>query len=135
MALNVPDVGEKIAVEAFVNKTAPQDLVSRLFTNNITPADTDVAGTYTEATGVNFPGYAGQTLTGATWGAYTAGACTYGAQITWTASGAATADVYGYFVTQLSSGILGWSERDAGAPIAVRNSGDQVKFTPTIGAN
>ena len=62
MPLNFPDVGENIALEAIVNKTAPQNLVVRLFRNNITPSDTDVAGTYTEAV---FPGYAAITLTGA----------------------------------------------------------------------
>lgn len=134
MPLNVPDVGEAIALEAFVNRTPPQNLVARLFTNNITPADTDTAATYTEANGTNFPGYAGITLTGASWGAYASGSVSY-AQQTWTASGVATADVYGYFMTQVTSGILAWSERDASAPFPIRVSGDAVRLTPTIGAN
>jgi hypothetical protein len=133
MALNVPDVGENVALEAFVNKTAPQNLVLRLYQNNITPSDTDVAGTYTEST---FAGYAALTLTGATWNAAASGTITYSAQQTFTrnATGAAE-NVYGYYVTQSASGILVWSERDAGAPFIIINNGDAVKITPTISAN
>lgn len=131
MALNVPDVGEKIALEALVNKVAPQDQVLRLFKNNITPSDTDVAGTYTEAI---FPGYAGIALTGASWGAYAAGAVTNSLR-TFTCTGVSVDDIYGYYLTQSVSGILIWSERDASAPRQVRVNGDTVTVTPTIGAN
>lgn len=41
MALVVPDVGENIILEAIVNKTAPQNLVLRLFQSNTTPAEGD----------------------------------------------------------------------------------------------
>jgi hypothetical protein len=132
MAYNVPDVGENKIVEMAVNKTAPENWVLRLFENNITPSDTDVAGTYTEA---NFPGYAAITLVGATWGAAAGGTTTYGAQQTFTCSGVATDDIYGYYCTQLTSGVLMLSERDASAPFAVRNSGDQVKVTPSLSGN
>lgn len=132
MALNVPDVGENKILEMIVNKTAAENLVAKLYKNNITPSDTDTAGTYTEAT---FPGYASITLTGASWGTASAGSISYGSQQTWTCSGASTDDIYGYYIVQLTSGVLIWSERDANAPFAVRNSGDQVKLTPTIGAN
>lgn len=133
MALNVPDVGENIALEALVNKTAPQNLVLRLFSNNITPSDTDTAGTYTEAT---FAGYAGITLTGASWGAASGGTITYGSQQTFTRSSTGTTEnIYGYYVTQATSGLLVWSERDGSAPFPVTNNGDAIKITPTISAN
>lgn len=132
MALNVPDVGENIALEALVNKTAPQNLVLRLYKNNITPADSDTAATYTEAT---FPGYAAITLTGASWNAAAAGSIAYSAQQTFTCSGVSTDDIYGYYITQAVSGVLVYSERDASAPFAVRNSGDAIKITPAISAN
>lgn len=132
MALNVPDVGENKILENLTNKTSPENLVLRLFKNNITPSDTDTAGTFTEAT---FPGYAAITLTGATWNAASAGAITYSAQQTFTCSGVATDDIYGYYITQVTSGVLMWAERDGAAPFAVRNSGDNIKITPTIGAN
>jgi hypothetical protein len=130
MPLNVPDVGENVILEAIVNKTAPQNLVLRLFKNNITPADSDTAGTYTEAA---FTGYSAITLTGASWGAASGGTISF-AQQTFTCSGTSSENIYGYYVTQTTSGILIWSERDASAPFAVANSGDALKVTPTISA-
>ena len=132
MALNFPDVGENLSLEMIVNKTAPQNLVLKLYKNNITPSDTDTATTYTEAT---FGGYAGITLTGATWGVASSGTITYGAQQTFTCNATATDDIYGYYVVQAVSGTLLYSERDAAAPLAIRNSGDAIKITPTISAN
>lgn len=132
MALNVPDVGENIALENFVNKTAPQNPVLRLYQNNITPSDTDTAATYTEST---FPGYAAITLPGASWNAASGGSISYSAQQTIICSGAASQSVYGYYITQVLSGVLMWSERDASAPFAIAVSGDAVKITPTISAN
>jgi hypothetical protein len=132
MALNVPDVGENVALENFVNKTAPQNLVLRLFKNNITPSDTDTTATFTEAV---FGGYVAINLTGATWGAAASGTITYGSQQTFTCNAVATDDIYGYYVNQVTSTILCWAERDASAPFAVRNSGDAYKVTPTISAN
>ena len=132
MPLNVPDVGENKILEMMVNKTAPENLVLRLFQSNTTPSDTDTAATYTES---NFTGYASITLTGATWSAASAGSIAYSAQQTFTCSGAASQSVYGYYITQLTSTVLIWSERDALAPFAIANSGDAVKITPTITAS
>lgn len=133
MALNFPDVGENLVLEAIVNKTAPQNLVLRLYSNNITPSDTDTAATYTEAT---FPGYAAITLTGASWNSAASGSIAYSAQQTFTRSTTGTAEnIYGYYITQVTSGILMYSERDGAGPFAVTNSGDAVKLTPTITAN
>lgn len=132
MALNVPDVGENAILEMIVNKTAPQNLVLALYQNNITPSDTDVKATYTVS---NFSGYADINLTGATWNAAASGSIAYSAQQTFTCSGAASQSVYGYYIFQVTSNILLWSERDASAPFAIANSGDAVKITPTIGAN
>lgn len=133
MALNVPDVGENIALEALVNKTAPQNLVLKLYSNNITPSDTDTAVTYTEAT---FTGYSAATLTGASWNAASAGSITYSAQQSFTrTSTGVTENIYGYFIVQAVSGTLVWSERDSSAPFAVTNNGDKILITPTITAN
>jgi hypothetical protein len=132
MPLNVPDVGENRILETIVNKTAAENLSLRLFINNITPSDTDTTATFTQAV---FPGYAAITLTGASWGTASGGTITYSAQQTWTCSGSSTDDVYGYYIVQVTSGILLWAERDGAAPAAVRNSGDAVRVTPTISAS
>lgn len=132
MALNFPDVGENLALEMIVNKTAPQNLVLKLFQNNITPSDTDTAATYTEAT---FTGYSSIALAGGTWGAASGGTITYGAQQTFTCSGASSQSIYGYYVIQTTSTVLLYSERDVAAPFVITNSGDNIKLTPTISAN
>lgn len=131
MALNVPDVGENKMVEMVVNKTAPENPVLRLYSNNITPADSDTAGTYTEAT---FAGYAAITLTGASWSAGSGGVTNFAQQTFTRSSTGATENIYGYYVTQVTSGVLLWSERDGAAPAAMTNSGDNIKLTPTLGA-
>lgn len=186
--------GEQIAIEAALNKTAGQNLVLRLNTNNVTPADADVAAGYTEASGF---GYAGITLTGATWtrtaprsgsdgvtngtttftsatASFVAGdvgrmiriastqpvraiiaSVTNGTTVvldtavatqstlawristlysypeqTFTFTGA-LGTVYGYFMTQLSSGLLFVAEK-FGTSATVANNGDTIKVTPTI---
>lgn len=129
MALVVPNQGEQIALEAFVGKTAGQNLVLRLYTNDITPGETNTEATYTEASG---NGYAAKTLTAASW-TFTAGApsnVAYAEQ-TFTFTGA-LGNVYGYYFTQVSSGLLVWAERFTSAPFNIANNGDQIKITPQI---
>lgn len=133
MALLFPNTGENIALEALVNKNAPQDLVLKLFKSNTTPSETDTAATYTEA---DFSGYAAATLTGSSWGSASSGTITYGSQQSFTHNGGVTSNsIYGYFVVQTTSGILVYAERDASAPFTLSNSGDNVKLTPTISAD
>lgn len=133
MPLNVPDTGEKIALEAFVNKTAPQDLQLRLYSNNITPSDTDTAATFIECT---FAGYAFKALPGASWNLYAGGSITYSAEQSFIRSSTGVAEnVYGYYLTQATSGILAWAERSVSAPFITATLNDTFKVTPTIGAN
>ena len=129
MPLVFPDAGENIVLEALVNKTAPQNLVLRLYTSNTTPGESDTASTYTEATG---SGYSAITLTGASWGSASGGSISY-AQQTFTFSGA-LGNVYGYYMTQASSGTLVYAERFSDGPYNIANNGDQIKITPTITA-
>lgn len=129
MALVVPNQGEQIALEAFVGKTAGQNLVLRLYTNDVTPGETNTESTYTEATG---NGYSAITLTAANW-TVTPGAPTEAAyaEQTFTFTGA-LGNVYGYYFTQVTSGKLVWAERFTGAPFNIANNGDQIKITPKI---
>lgn len=113
-----------------VNKTAPENLVLKLYTNNVTPAETDTAATYTEASG---SGYAALTLTGASWTIVEGGPseASY-AQQTFTSTGGGWGNTYGYFVVEVTSGIIKWAERFTDGPYNVQNNGDQVKITPKI---
>jgi hypothetical protein len=129
VTLLVPDSAEVIMLEAFLNKTAPEDLVIRLYSSNTTPAEADTVVTYTETTG---GGYAAQNVTAASW-TVTPGNPSSAAhpEITFTFSGAA-GNVYGYYITQLTSGDLMWAERFNGAPFNIQNAGDEIKITPRI---
>jgi hypothetical protein len=131
MALLVPNNGEDIALQYLVNKDAPEDLVLRLFKSDTTPAETDTAGTYTEA---DFTGYSNVTLTGASW-TVTPGAPTSAsyAQQTFTSSaGSQNQPVYGYYLTRATSLDLVYAERFSDGPYTIVNNGDAIKVTPTI---
>lgn len=133
MALLVPNNGEGDALQYFTNKAAPENLVLRLFTNNVTPGEADTAASYTEAAG---NGYASITLTGATWGAPSEGAPSSIAypQQTFTFTGA-LGNVYGYYLTRATSGRIALAERFTDGPYNIVNNGDQIKITPTITAD
>jgi hypothetical protein len=129
MTLVVPNAGEEKMLGNIVNKTAPENLVLKLFTNNVTPGETDTAATYTEASG---SGYGSVTLTGASW-SITPGAPSEAAfaEQTFTFTGA-LGNVYGYFIVETTSGVIKWAERFTGAPYNIQNNGDQIKITPKI---
>lgn len=134
MAIVVPNNGEGLALKNFINNEAPQDQTLKLFANNISPSETDTAGTYTEAAG---GGYAAKSLTGANWN-LTEGApsdVTYNAEQVWTFTGPLTTNptVYGYFVVQATSGTLMWAESQTS--FTPTNNGDQIKVTPTLTAD
>lgn len=126
MPLLVPNASEATMLEAVLNKTPAEDLVLRLYTNNKTPAETDTAASYTEASG---SGYAAKSLAGASWSV--AGSTASYAEQTFTFSGA-LGQVYGYFVTQATSGKLMWAERFSDGPYSIANNGDAVRVTLNI---
>ncbi len=126
MALVVPNGSEVTFLENILNKVAPQNLVLRLYTNNLTPDETNVAADFTEAAG---NGYASVALTAASW-TITPGAPTGAAypEVTFTFTGA-LGNVYGYYITEVASGKLKWSERFPSAPAVVASNGDVIKVT------
>lgn len=131
MALTLSDIGADAILEAYFNNDWPtsKDLTLKLFCNDVTPGQTDTAGTYTEATG---GGYAAITLSNGSW-TITSGndpSDAVYAQQTFTFTGALTTntDVYGYFVVN-DDGTLLWAERLA-ATYTPANSGDLLKVTP-----
>lgn len=133
MPLNVPAVGEALALKNFFNNTAPQEQTLKLFVTNITPAETDTAVTYTEAVG---GGYSAKALAGASW-TFTGTSPVEAAyaQQTWTFTGPLTTNgtIFGYFVVQAVSGILMFSE--ATTNFTPANNGDQYLLTPKFTAD
>lgn len=133
MTILVPNPSEGTLLSAVLGVITPGDQVLRLFVSNTTPADSDVAATYTE---MSTQGYSAKTLTKASWtitptSAANAGPATGAyAQQTWTFDGTGGATtVYGYFVTDATSGLLLWAERFATSKV-VQYNGDQILITP-----
>ena len=133
MAIVVVDGGESIALQLLANKIAtPENLVLRLYTNDKTPAEADVVGNYTEATGY---GYAAKTLTGASWTVSgTAPTQIAYAKQTWTFTGA-LGNVYGYYYTRVTSTDLVAAERFSDGPYNIVSAGDYIDITPQITAD
>lgn len=129
MPLVVPAVGEQYALAVLLNKQIASDLVLRLFTNDVTPGNSDTSATYAE---VSSGGYAAKSLAGASW-SITGGSpatATYAAQ-TWVFSGW-VGSVYGYYVTRSAGGGLVWAERFFDGPYNVVLAGDTISVTPVF---
>jgi len=131
MTLVVPNASEVSLVEFMLGKSTPNNQELRLFVNNKTPGDTDVAADYTQ---MSTQGYAAKTLTKGSWtvaSSSNVGTATYAAQ-TWNFNGSGGATtVYGYYVVDSVSGLLLWAEA-FNSPKLVQYSGDQITVTPTF---
>ena len=132
MSLTLADVGADEILKVFFNNDRPtggNNFTLKLFCNDATIADTNTAGTFTEATG---GGYAAITLTN---GSFTVTAgndpsdATY-AQQTFTFTGALTTnpDIYGYFVVD-ADGTLLFAEKRAAGVFTPAENGDTYKVT------
>lgn len=134
MALVLVDNGESIVLSYLTGKTAStENLKYKLFATNVTPSETDTAGTYTEAAG---GGYADKTLTGASWTiSGTAPTTASYAQQTYTFTGALTTNavVYGYYAVRATTGDLVLAE--SFASFTPSSNGDAILLTPQITAS
>lgn len=132
MALKVPDVGELLLLNILTGLESENfnTLTMRLFQNNITPADTDVLATYTEA---DFSGYGGGTPF-TNWGAALLSAGKAQSQadsIDNTHDGGPTNNnIYGYYVTDSANSKLYWAERDPAAPTVLNANGQKFTVVP-----
>lgn len=137
MSLVIPDAAEIPWLKrALYSNSGAEDLSYRLFKNNVTPSESDVAGTYTVA---DFTGYTSQTLTssqsGSTWSVPTTSGGTtssvYGSSaITWTAASDQT--VYGIYALFGTSGIIAAAEGFGGGKSLTGATSDQVIVTPRL---
>jgi hypothetical protein len=127
MAIVLADVGAaKVLTDYFI--TQGTVLTLKLFATNTTPADTDVAGTYTVAAG---GGYSDKALLAANWTESNVGGIeqvAYADQV-FTFTGALTTNgtIYGYYVVD-AAGVLIYAE--AGTPFTPANNGDTYTVKP-----
>lgn len=128
MTLVVPDVGEVQLLDDLLKDNGNENFTLKLFKNDVTPAESDTASTYTEA---DFSGYSAKTLTRSSWGAASTAAgvtsSTY-AQQSWSPTSSQT--VYGYFVVGATSTVLQLAERFAAS--RALNNGDTLNLTPKM---
>ena len=131
MALLVPDVGEVEMLSRILNYSATGNVVLRLFTNNVTPGETNVVGSYTEMNGM---GYAAKTLTGTSWSIATLSGVTSAAYAEQSFDLTAGSGVvaYGYYVTNVAGSVLLWAERFTDGPYTIPTGGGSIKITPNI---
>lgn len=131
MALVVPTASENEMLKTLLGVSNPEDLVLRLFVNNITPGDSDTAATYTEMSTLD---YASKSLAKGSWSvAQNASNKAEGsyAQQSWTFSAGTAVTVYGYYITRATTGDLWYAERFT-TPHTVQNTGDTIRVTPKI---
>ena len=125
MSLLVPNVGETLMLKLILNNATQGDVKLHLYSDDITPAESDTVSSYTLVTDP-----AAKTLTGSSWNTTSiAGTASY-AQQTFTYSGSGTA--YGYVVTDNAGTTLLWSEKFSDGPYTIPSGGGTIKITPVI---
>ena len=121
--LVVPTEGELIALKLILGAEVAEDLLLKLFVNDVTPTKATTSTDFVEPVGF---GYDPFTLTkGSAWNFQTGdpskAESTY---LTWIFTGA-LGNVYGYWIQGADSGLVYWAERFA-APVAVTTDGDEI---------
>jgi hypothetical protein len=133
MALILPAASENNMLNFALGVTVPGNQYLKLYTNNVTTTtDTLVAADFTEmlTLGYSSPGIE---LTKTSWVVAQSGSVATATQSpqTWTFTAGTAVTVYGYYVTDKTTGLLLWFEAFSTAKV-VQNSGDQIIITPTI---
>lgn len=134
MALVIANVGELELLDKMLKDalSVDEDYTLKLFTNNVTPSQSSVAGTFVEAT---FTGYVAKTLTRTGWSAAATvsnkAESSY-AQQSWTC-GATGETIYGYYVIATTSTTLLWAEAFS-SPRIVADT-DVLNITPIFTFN
>ncbi len=134
MALILPAASENNMLNFALGVTVPGNQYLKLYVTDVnTATDSLVVADFTEFG--NTLGYSspGKELTKTSWVVAQSGSvatATYAAQ-TWTFTAGTAVTVYGYYVTDKTTGLLLWFEAFGTAKV-VQNAGDQIIITPTI---
>jgi hypothetical protein len=124
MAFTTPQEGEVQMLNLILNKAAGEELNLRLFSNNVSPGETDTIATYTICSG---SGYADINLAHASFTVTGANPSTFAyPQQTFTLSGALTA--WGYVVQGATSSKVYFAE-NFGSAFTIPSGGGTIKVT------
>lgn len=132
MTIRVVDQGEEALLDLILAVNYTIHLFTNDVTSGLTPSEVDALDEtdFTEAT---FTGYASAALTGGSW-TVTASNPTIAsyAQQSFTRSSTGTPeDIYGYYVTDTTTGALRWFEQ-FDAPVVMEFASDELAITPRI---
>jgi hypothetical protein len=130
MAFAAPDVGEILLLRYMLNNLSPDNARLHLFTNAITPGESDTLSSYTEAT---TPGYASISLLGPTWTFSTVSGTTTATYPIQTFTMSTSAVIRGYYITNNASSNLIMAESFDSGAINLPTTGGQVQIDPAIG--
>ena len=129
MSQAVPSSSRGRMLALIVNAALPENLVLKLFTNDIVPRDHDDNLSYAEAIGF---GYAHITLDGKKWKQEKGPPVSVQyAQQTFSFTGP-IGKLYGYYLVQEKSEKLMWSERFADGPYHIVYPGSKIEVTPRL---
>jgi hypothetical protein len=131
MTLVVPNEGEGKLLDLWLNRS----LTLKLYSNDITPGETNTAATYTEVAG---GGYADLDMVGANW-VITEGSPSDGEypshDFEFTGPTDAPSVIYGYYVID-GDGTLCWAERFEESVVPFTpTTGTVIRITPLIRAS
>jgi hypothetical protein len=129
VSLVVPRNGEGDGLKYFVNQAQPENLILRLFVNDVTPSETDTAANYVEASGA---GYAPKLLRGGEWNVAEGAPSEAAYPMQQFDFLAPLGNIYGYFLTRERSGRIAAAERDPAAPFNVASAADVYRVAPRI---
>lgn len=131
MAIVIPNQGEAIFLQNILNIQQPQNIVLRLYTNDITIGETTTQADLTECTG---GGYGPITLSPGSWTVTQANPSNAAyPQVVFTFTGPPDNPfIYGYYATQATSGLLIYGERFPSAPFQISSSTDTIRITTTF---
>jgi hypothetical protein len=128
MSIVVTNAGKAQALSYLVGKdNTVETLYLKLYSNDVTPANTSAATSFTEVASAN--GYASIELDPADW-TVVEGQAAY-PEITWDFTGAA-GNIYGYYVVTGTSNTVILAERFSNSPYNVANDGDELKLTVVL---
>lgn len=118
--------GENILKYTLGVSTSTETLKMKLYSNNVIPVATSVAGDFTEVTG---GGYAEKSLNASSWTISGKVASSNAQLFTFTSN---VGQIYGYYLVGATSGKLIAAEKFTSGPFNIANNGDSITVTATI---